>query len=218
MGHMMDHPQKNGPFAGARQFLDHLLYLLIGVPVGVTYSVALALMLPGLALIPAWVGVPLALWALERARDFAAAERMLLSRLLRLHIPQADPVDYSEVYPAARLGAYLGSPATWRMLIYLTLRLPFSAAAGGLCLGLALIAGWLLLTPFTYPFAPLDLGFTVIDTLSKALLCALMGAGIAAFLPGISATVADLWADFAWVMLGEEKPKRIEKVVISMPR
>jgi hypothetical protein len=198
-----------------RQIANNLLYLLLGIPLGVTYSLALLALLPAAALIPLLIGAPLLAMVLEQVRQFASAERALLRALLDQHIPEPDALDLDGVPPAARLGAYLGSPATWRAVIYLLLRLPVSALSGGTALLALLIAARALTAPLTYGILPIDLGFTLIDSLSKALLCALFGAGVLALLPAALDLAARSWADFAYIMLGQEKAKRLETVVIS---
>jgi hypothetical protein len=200
---------------GLRQMTNNLFYLLLGIPLGVTYSLALLALLPAAAFIPLLIGGSMLALVLEQIRQFASAERALLRPLLDLHIAEPAALDLEDVPPAARLGLYLGSPATWRAAIYLLLRLPYSLLTGGTALLVLIAAARLLVAPLTYVFMPIDLGFTLVDSLSKALLCALFGAGLLALLPTALDLVTRFWADFAYTMLGQEKAKRLETVVIS---
>ncbi len=192
---------------GAAHTLRCLVYALLALPLGAAYAVLLAAGLAlGLALAPLWVGLPILLATLELARNMAASERHLLYVLLGVAAPSASPRAAAGL--RARLQAHLTDPATWRILLYLLLKLPLGALSFALTGGLFNLALALLAAPLTYTSAPLDLGFAYVTTGSAAALCALLGALL---LPlGLTAArlLARLWAGLGRLLLSAEKPKR----------
>ena len=113
-----------------------LLYLLIGVPYGVTYLVLIGGgLLLGAVLTIAWVGLPLLAGVTRLAWQLAEGERRQANRLLDAHlppVPRAPRGDWRQVLEAAGQGPF------WRVLAMLLLRLP--VAVIGLVLAAAPVA------------------------------------------------------------------------------
>jgi hypothetical protein len=77
------------------------------------------------AMIPVLIGIPLLLFMLASTRALADADRQFMAMLLQLD-PQTvfDDVDPHGANLGERLGLYLGSPLTWRSLLYLLAKIP----------------------------------------------------------------------------------------------
>lgn len=202
---------------GVAQTLGSLACALLAFPLGVAYAVliigGLAL---GLALAPLWVGLPILLATLDLARDMAASERHLLRTLLGVYIPAAELRRATGL--RARLRAHLADTATWRILVYLLLKLPLGLLSFALTGGLFNLALMLLAAPVTYAHAPLDLGFTLVTTASAAALCALLGALLVPLGLAAARLLAQLWTALGLLLLSVEKPKRVpERTVVIVP-
>ena len=113
-----------------------LLYLLLGLPYGVTYLVLVGGgLLLGAVLTIAWIGLPLMAAVTQLAWQLAEGERRQANRLLDAHlppVPRAPRGDWRQVLEAT------GHSPFWRVLAMLLLRGPIALA--GLVLAAALVA------------------------------------------------------------------------------
>jgi signal transduction histidine kinase len=113
-----------------------LLYLLLGVPYGLTYLVLVGGgLLLGAVLTIAWVGLPLMAAVTRLAWELAEGERRQANRLLDAHLPPVPGPprgDWRKVLEGAGRGPF------WRVLAMLLLRLPVAVA--GLVLAAAPVA------------------------------------------------------------------------------
>lgn len=197
--------------------LGSLACALLALPLGAAYTVLLAGGLAlGLALAPVWVGLPILLATFDLARDMAAGERHLFYTLLGAYIPAAGRAAAAGLRP--RLRAHLTDSATWRALVYLLLKLPLGALSFALVGGLLNLSLALLLAPFTYTYAPLDLGFALVNTGGAAAAAALLGALLVPLALAAARRLARLWVAWGWLLLSVEKPKRVPRrtvVIVS---
>ncbi len=190
--------------------LGSLACALLALPLGAAYAVTLAGGLAlGLALAPVWAGLPILLATFDLAHSMAAAERHLFHALLGVYIPAAERAPAAGLRP--RLRAHLTDRATWRALVYLLLRLPLGALSFALVGGLLNLALLLLLAPFTYTDAPLNLGFALVNTGGAAAAAALLGALLVPLALAAARRLARLWAAWGRLLLSVEKPKRVPR-------
>jgi hypothetical protein len=198
----------NDPDASAMPTLGSLACALLAFPLGAAYAPLLIGGLAlGLVLAPVWVGVPILVAVLDLARNMAASERHLLRTLLGVSIPAAEAQRSPD--PRARLRADASAASTWRMLIYLLLKLPLGALSFVLVAGLFALALRLLLAPLTYTYAPLDLGFAQVSTGGAAAASALLGALLLPLALAAARLLAQMWAALGRLLLSVEKPKRV---------
>ncbi len=188
-----------------RTYLN-LIYLLLSFPLGLAYFIFLVVGLSvGISTVIIWVGLLIlallfpAIWLLIR---FERAQTIFL--LGQDLPPMSNPLD-PETSLLNRIKAFLTNPVTWKGILFLLIKFPFgifslTLIATGLGVGLGFI-----LTPFIYPFATVDIGFYVVNSLSEALGVAIVGLLI---LPGIAHIFnffADLAGKFSELMLAERK-------------
>lgn len=78
-----------------------------------------------IAMIPFLVGIPLLLFMMACTRSLAKVDQQFMEMLLQLDPqPVVDDVDLRGANLGERLGLYLGSPLTWRSLLYLLAKIP----------------------------------------------------------------------------------------------
>lgn len=192
----------------------NLFYLGVAFPLGVLYFVFLVSGLSlGVSLSIIWVGIPILLlmgvawWAL------AAFERYLANHLTKEEIPpMARPVDHGTDMWVG-LKAYFSNPVTWKSLLYLFLKFPLGLATFVVLMTLIPLTLAFLSMPFTYEtvqffqsglsFGP-GLPVWVVDSMSDALLGALIGLALIPVTLNITNGLAWVHAKFARIMLSLE--------------
>jgi two-component system phosphate regulon sensor histidine kinase PhoR len=106
------------------------LYLLISLPLGLTYfAVLVGGALTGAFLSVVIVGLLIMLAVLVAAWFFALLERELVIGLLRIPVAPLSLPDSEVVSPWTMLVRHLRKPETWRSLAYLLIKLPFGIFA-----------------------------------------------------------------------------------------
>ncbi len=130
------------------RFAKELAYTAIGLPLGLAYLILIAGgFIVGAVLGAFWIGVPLLLAASGLLWRCAGLERRLANRLLDARISPLPPLGGTRgagLWQRVRLR--VRGRAFWRAVALLALKLPVTAVvAGVIALGLATIAGLLLL-------------------------------------------------------------------------
>ena len=189
----------------------NLVYLALAFPLGLFYFVFLVTGLSvGFPLIILWVGLVILAGVFTLWLAFIAFERWLAMTLLRVSIPPMIQRDLTGKTLWQKFTAVLGSPVTWKGLLYLLARFPLGILSFVLLVTFGTLSVVLIGAPFYYDvFAPqviLNLRGTawVIDTLPEAL--ALSAFGILLVLPislHLCNGLAMLSGQFARVMLGD---------------
>jgi len=159
----------------------NVLYLLLSFPLGLTYFIFLVVGLSlgsGLAIL--WIGLLVLALVFGFWIAFLALERLLANSMLGKAQLGGTIPPITPPYPAGsslwqRFRILAGSRTTWLGFIYLLLKFPlgifsFSVVVSFFVTSIALIA-----SPLIYRFAVIDLGFTVVNTLSEAFLATLIG-------------------------------------------
>ena len=185
----------------------NLLYLLLAFPLGLTYFLFLVVGLSlGLGLTLIWIGLPILLLVLLGSRGLAALERQLAIHLLGAEVPPMAPPATGPRTLWQELGDLLTNSVTWKGMGFLLLKFPLGLATFVLSIFFLALSLGLLLTPFFYAWEPPEIFFGwEADTLSRALLCSLLGLGMTWVSLNLFNGMAFLWKALASVTLGSER-------------
>ncbi len=129
------------------------LSLILSFALSWTYlTFVITMFMTSLALIPVLFGIPLMLFTLAAIPTLARLDYQIMDALLEIEgLPAPDSPNLLGANLGERLGYYLGSPLTWRSLLYLALKIPLGLfallAASVIVLPLAIEV--LLLAPLT---------------------------------------------------------------------
>jgi len=187
----------------------NLAYLLLAFPMGLAYFVFLVTGLSlGFGLTIVWVGVPILLLVLLGSWGLAAVERQLAIHLLGAEVPPMSPTLPAAAQQTAwqRLGGFLKNPVTWKGLGFLLLKFPLGVAGFVFTITMLAISLALLLTPLFYTLEPPEVFFGwYADTLSRALLCSVVGLGLTWITLNLLNGIAWFWKTLASVALGDSR-------------
>ena len=179
--------------AGDPQSYLNMVYLLLGLPLGVAYFMILVTGISvGFGMVVIWVGVPILVLVLLVSWAMCQFDRVLTISLLKEDIPPVTRGD-RDGQPAAggpslsveerlfigvwrRLKAHLSDRLTWTGMLYLLLRFPAGIATFTIAVALITVTGALLGAPAYYWVDDgIDLGIWQVDVLWEALLLTLAG-------------------------------------------
>jgi signal transduction histidine kinase len=147
----------------------HLLYLGLGLPLGIAYFVALVVGVSiGFSLAIFWIGLPVLLLTLIASRWAARFERLLARRLLRTEIPPPLPITGQHSL-WERLKFLLRDPVTWKSLVFVVLKFPMGLIGFAVIGCLGFVAGVLAFSPLIVASTPVTFFGWVIETPSEAL-------------------------------------------------
>jgi hypothetical protein len=199
-----------GVIVSGQSYLN-LLYLLVAFPLGIFYFIFLASGLSvGISLSIIWVGIPILLlvgagwWTLARLERFMAIF-LLNEDIAEMRRPSDESTD-----TWTRFKKYFTNPVTWKSLIYLFMKFPLGIATFVILIALISLTLAFLTMPFTHKFLSeiqvgvffgLDLPVWHIDSMSDALLGALIGLILWPVTLHVTNGLAWLHAKFAKVML-----------------
>lgn len=163
-----------------KKFFPNLVYLLLGLPLGVLYFVVLVTGFSlGAGLSITLVGVPILVAMIFVTYILGDLERTVTSRLLGIKIvkPEARPSNNDSA--AAILVAQLKSGQFWKELVYLILKMPMGIVSFTLAVTFVSVSLALLLAPLIVAFVPstqimLWNGYEV-ETMQQALLVSGLG-------------------------------------------
>lgn len=198
------------PFRGATY--RHALYLVLALPLGVLYFIALVAGLSvGISLVVIWIGLPILLATLLAWRGAAGVERVLARRLLDTDVPSplhADP----GLSLWRRLVLLVRDPVTWKSFLFVGMKLPAGIVACGLTVGLGFVAGVLAFSPAIVALTPVTFFGWVIDTPAEAIPIAPAGVLGLFVLANLVNGMAWLAALMARIMLGPSEAQLRERV------
>ena len=178
-----------GVVADPQSYLN-ILYLLLGLPLGVAYFVFLVAGISiGLGLLTIWVGIPILVLVLLVSWAMCQFERGLVNTLLKEDIPRAERVDTPRQAESSlgaeerlligawrRLKAHLSDRLTWTGIFYLLLKFPMGIGSFVLAVVLISVTGSLLGAPAYYWVNDgLDLGTWQVDVLWEVLVLTFVG-------------------------------------------
>jgi len=184
----------------------NLVYLLLSFPLGLLYFIFLITGVSvGLPLVFLLVGVIILAAVFAVSWQMAAFERGLAVSLLHIKIP---PMANSVSQPASfwqKIRNYLANPVTWKGLLFLLCKFPLGIINFVLVISILAIALVMIAAPFIYPWATYDLGFTVVNSLTGALLVTIFGLLVTPAGLHLLNFLTRIQGEFARVMLGQVK-------------
>ncbi len=209
-----------GVIAEPQSYLN-ILFLLLGLPLGVAYFVFLvAGFSVGFALVVIWVGIPILMLVLLGSWALCQFERVLTNTLLKEDIPpwparnvsgetlgEGANLSFMErlfVGAWRRLKSHLSDRLTWTGIFYLLLRFPTGIGSFVIAVVLVSVVGSLLGAPAYYWVDEgIEFGIWQVDELWEAFI--LTAAGIPAFFIALHIMngTAFILGKMARVMLGK---------------
>jgi len=184
----------------------NLLYLALAFPCGLAYFIFLVVGLSvGLGLTIVWVGLPILALVLAGSFGLAALERQLAIHLLGAQVPPMALPAAAGATLWQRARAFLSNPVTWKGVGYLAVKFPLGLASFVLLVTLVSTAGALLVTPFLYPWLPIELFDRPVDNLGLALACGAAGAVLGLLSLNLFNLLAAGWRQLASLLLGSAR-------------
>jgi hypothetical protein len=180
-----------------KKFFLNLVYLLLGLPVGVVYFTVLVTGFSlGFGLLITLIGIPILLGMIFMTYLLADFERSLAARMLGLEIvkPEARPVAGDSTI--ALLAVQLRDWNFWRQFLYLVLKMPLGIFTFTLAVTLTTLSLAFLAAPIMVIYFPgvnyMVAGVSRVDTLGEASLV---------FVGGVVASMATvvILNGMAWV-------------------
>jgi hypothetical protein len=182
----------------------NLVYLLLSFPLGILYFTFLVTGVSlGLPLIFFLVGVIILAAVVTVSWHMVSFERSMAISLLHIKIP---PMSNEVSQPGTfwqRVRNTLVNPVTWKGLLFLLCKFPLGIINFVLVISILALVLVLLAAPFIYPWATYDLGFTVVNSLTEALLLTITGLLITPSGFHLLNYLARIQGEFARVMLGQ---------------
>ena len=214
----MTHPltERRGGLVGAlfhKQTYRNIIYLLLALPLGITYFVFLVAGLSlGLGLLVVGLGLPILLLVLLASWGLASFERDLAIDMLDAGIPPLPRPAFREKSIRRRITACLRNPATWKSLLYLFVRFPLGVVSFVVAVTLLALTGGLVAAPFIYRDVPVSIGLPFADipllkveTFGEALGCAMIGLAIGLVSLHLLNLLASVHRRIARIALSEDR-------------
>jgi signal transduction histidine kinase len=199
-------PMDNDGFIAPGTFTG-LLYHALSFPLGLLYFLVLVIGATlGVGLSVLGVGLLILLATLAFASYAANLERWLNDALLGVPVLYTPRVGRGSVF--ARLASSLRDLMTWRVVVYLLLKMPFALLAGALLLVMSVLSVGLMSAPVIRSVSSrpnLELFDWQIRTIPEAFLAAAIGIAVGWLTMLISNGLAWSWARFArWLLQDDE--------------
>lgn len=193
----------------------NLAFLALAFPLGLAYFIFLTVGWSlGVGLLIIWLGIPVLAVVFAGSWLFTKMERGLAIHLLGADVPPMGPA-HSEPGLGfwARIRTFLANPVTWKGMAYLAVKFPLGLVTFVAFVTFAALTLSFLLAPFYYAFIPepayvgfaYDGGGWVVDTLGEALLCSLLGLGLAIVTFNLFNALAFGWKALARTLLGSQR-------------
>jgi hypothetical protein len=183
----------------------NLIYLLLGLPVGVVYFTVLVTGFSlGFGLSITLIGIPILLGVIFMTYLLADFERSLTARMFGLQIikPEARPVAGDSTI--ALLTVQLRDWNFWRQFFYLVLKMPIGIFTFTMVVTLTSVSLALLAAPFIVTYFPgvnyMVMGTSRVDTMGEALIACVGGlvfSALSVFILNGIAWVAGRFAQWA---------------------
>lgn len=166
-----------------KKFFPNLVYLLIGMPLGILYFFVLitgyAL---GAGLAVTVIGLPILVSMIFVTYMLGDLERVTTSKLLGLKIPKPEARPARTNSARSILTEQLRNADFWKELVYLLMKMPLGVVTFMIALSLLALTLSLLAAPLIVTFFPgtdfMVFGNVRVDTMNEAWLC--LAAGVAA--------------------------------------
>ena len=208
-----------GVVADPQSYIN-IVYLLLGLPLGIAYFVFLVTGISvGFGLLIIWVGVPILVLVLAGSWLLCELERVLAIGMLHEDIPPVAPNPSGQAEAGVqglgseerlfigtwrRLKAHLTNRLTWTGMFYLFLKFPLGIATFTIAVTLVAVTAGLLGAPFYYWVDDgIELGIWQVDALWEALILTLAGIPLVFISLHLMKGAAFLSGRLAQVMLGK---------------
>jgi len=213
-----------------RSFLSIVFYLLTALPLGVGYfALFVTAFSLGFGMLAIWVGLPILYVTLLVWLQLASFERAHTMRMLDISMEPLSTQRLSGMNLWQSLKARMTNPTTWKSLLYLLAKFPFGIFSFTLTVTLLTTSIALMLSPIAYPvttllvavrsipastlvihFGPFGIlldGQFHLSSLIVIVLILASATGAALFYIStiILRFVANLWGQFACMMLGRQR-------------
>ncbi len=186
-----------------KQTYLNILYLLFTFPLGTAYFVFLVSGLSlGFSLVIIWVGIPILILIFLAWWEIASFERQLAIWLLDVDI---SPMSRGPASGDSILGKgikRLKNPVTWKSLLYLILKFPMGILSLVVSVVLIALTLSMVLSPVLYHFNPIYIGPFLVDTLTEALVTAIIGIFVGIVSLHLMNLLAELAGYMAVLLLG----------------
>ncbi|KXS45212.1 MAG: hypothetical protein AWU59_76 [Methanolobus sp. T82-4] len=189
-----------------KQTYLNILYLLFTFPLGTAYFVFLVSGLSlGFSLVIIWVGIPILILIFLAWWEIASFERQLAIWLLDVNI---SPMSRGPATGDSIVGKgvkRLKNPVTWKSLLYLILKFPMGILSLVVTVVLITLTLSMVLSPVLYHFSPIYIGPFLVDTLSEALVTAVIGIFVGIVSLHLMNLLAELAGHMAVLLLGSSQ-------------
>lgn len=165
-----------GPVIQAQTWIN-MLYLLISFPLGVAYFVVLVTMLSaGIGMAMIVVGFFILWFGVMAADVLSELDRTVTNTMLGAGIPPRAPAPPVRGPLHEHMLAAVKRPGTLKRVVYLFLRFPLGLAGFILVMVLIPLSIGFLTAPLTYPFIPIQIGSSTVETFDEAIYLCCFGA------------------------------------------
>lgn len=198
-----------GVLADRRAYLG-LLYLLLTLPLGLSYFVFLVTGVSlGLGLFILWIGAALLLGVIAGSFGLSLFERLQATWLLEAELGPTWQYPIENLGFWARIKALLANRVTWTGMLFQFLKFPLGLACFVFLVVTFSLSGVLVAAPFYYRISPPTFGWATYawqaDTLLRALGCSLVGVVLLIGVLHAVKGLAFLWGKWAELMLGRKQ-------------
>ena len=141
-----------------KQTYLNLVYLLISFPLGIIYFIFIITgFLLGIVLFIIWLGVPVFLFMFDAVWEISILDKKLTAKLLNIKIPAISRYRSAEENQIKRFIACIKNFRTWKVILYLLLKLPFGIVSLILPVLLFILTALLSYTPYNAVFGKIDI-------------------------------------------------------------
>lgn len=181
----------------------NMFYLLLSFPLGLIYFILLVTGFSlGFGLLIVWVGLLILALMLGVWWALIAFERQMAVGLLHVRMGPMEKERLPQASLWTQIKTFLSNPVTWKGLVYLIAKLPLGIISFTALVTAVAATGALIVAPFFYPYINIDLGFMQVNTLSGAIVAAVIGVFFGFISLHILNGLAYISGEFARVMLG----------------
>lgn len=141
-----------------KQTYLNLLFLIISLPLGILYFIFITTgFLLGILLFIIWIGVPILLFVFKASWKISVLDKKLTSKLLNIQIPAISIPGFENSIQLKEFISYIKNFRTWKILLYLLLKLPVGIISIIPPILISILSGLLIYTPFNAVFGKINI-------------------------------------------------------------
>lgn len=211
-----------GVVARGQTYLN-FIYLFLAFPLGLIYFIFLTVGLSvGIGTIIIWIGLAILALVIAGWWLMAGFERVMAINLLKVDIPPMTTAKLEKANTSLeKLGAYLSNPVTWKGLAYLLIKFPLGTLSFVVLTTFTAITLTFLAMPIIVPFFNPVIEFwnssIVIDNMTEASICFVVGLALLFVSLHIFNALAWVSGQFAKIMLGNPGAAALPKPQTVVP-